>query len=155
MRQTLKAAGVHGVALEQLNEHSDARDVQHFVSECRTKKVALVSDCGTPGFCDPGADLVKACVSAGIEVHAVPGASSLMTLLSICGERVDQFMATATTRIDTTLGVVQDVMSGPVRQGAVAMAAVRAAMAAFRDWQGRKAARTSRDHDEDDAWFVG
>lgn len=70
-------------------------------------------------------------------------------------ERVDQFMATATSRIDTTLGVVQDVMSGPVRQGAVAMAAVRAAMAAFRDWQNRKSARATRDHDEDDAWFVG
>ncbi len=70
-------------------------------------------------------------------------------------ERIDQFMATTTTRIESTLGVVQDVMSGPVRQGAVAMAAVRAAMAAFRDWQGRKSARTSRDHDEDDAWFVG
>jgi hypothetical protein len=70
-------------------------------------------------------------------------------------ERIDQFMATATTRIESTLGIVQDVMSGPVRQGAVAMAAVRAAMAAFRDWQGRKAARTTREHDDDDAWFVG
>ena len=70
-------------------------------------------------------------------------------------ERVDQFMATATTRIETTLGVVQDVMSGPVRQGAVAMAAVRAAVAAFRDWQGRKASRVSREHEDDDAWFVG
>jgi len=70
-------------------------------------------------------------------------------------ERIDQFMATATSRIDTTLGVVQDVMSGPVRQGAVAMSVVRAAFAAFREWQSKKTARTTRDHDEDDAWFVG
>lgn len=92
LRQTLKAAGVNGKALDQLNEHSDAKDIEHFVNEARAKKVALVSDCGTPGFCDPGADLVKACVQAGVEVKPVPGASSLMTLLSVCGERVDQFL---------------------------------------------------------------
>lgn len=70
-------------------------------------------------------------------------------------ERVDQFMATATTRIDDTLGIVQSVMAGPVRQGAVAMSAIRAAMAAVREWQNRRNARPARDHDEDDAWFVG
>jgi len=92
LRQTLKAAGVNGKALDQLNEHSDAKDIEHFVGECRGKTVALVSDCGTPGFCDPGADLVAACARASIEVRPVPGASSLMTLLSVCGVRVDQFL---------------------------------------------------------------
>lgn len=91
LRQTLKNAGVNGIPLEQLNEHSDARDFEHFVEECRSKKVALVSDCGTPGFCDPGAELVDACAKAGVAVHAVPGASSLMALLSVCGARVEQF----------------------------------------------------------------
>lgn len=92
LRQILKSAGVQAKAVDQLNEHSDARDVQHFVSECQSKTVALVSDCGTPGFCDPGADLVAACVKASVPVHAVPGASSLMSLLSICGVRVERFL---------------------------------------------------------------
>ena len=70
-------------------------------------------------------------------------------------ERIDEFMATAASRINDTLGILQGVMSGPVRQGAVAMSVVRAAMAAFREWQSRKAARNPKDHDEDDAWFVG
>jgi hypothetical protein len=70
-------------------------------------------------------------------------------------ERVDAFMATATSRINDTLGILQGVVSGPVRQGAVAMSVVRAAMAAFREWQTRKAARSPKDQDEDDAWFVG
>lgn len=91
LRQTLKAAGVQGVTLDQLNEHSRPADIEHFVEECRDKSVALVSDCGTPGFCDPGADLVAACVRAGVAVHSVPGASSLMALLSVAGVRVDQF----------------------------------------------------------------
>lgn len=92
LRQTLKSAGVNGITLEQLNEHSDANDILHFVNECKSKNVALVSDCGTPGFCDPGADLVAACANAGVLVRPVPGPSSLMTLLSVSGSRVDQFV---------------------------------------------------------------
>lgn len=92
LRQTLKAAGVQGTALEELNEHSGAEDIAHFVRECQTKNVALVSDCGTPGFCDPGAELVAACAKAGITVTPLPGPSSLMTLLSVCGVRLQQFL---------------------------------------------------------------
>jgi 16S rRNA (cytidine1402-2'-O)-methyltransferase len=92
LRQILKTAGVQGTKLDQLNEHSRAADIEHFVEECRGKKVALVSDCGTPGFCDPGAELVAACAKAGIEIRALPGSSSLMALLSICGLRLDTFL---------------------------------------------------------------
>jgi 16S rRNA (cytidine1402-2'-O)-methyltransferase len=92
LRQILKAAGVQAPAIDQLNEHSDRKDIEHLLEQCRTRKVALVSDCGTPGFCDPGADLVNACHKAGVPVHAVPGPSSMMTLLSVCGVRVDQFL---------------------------------------------------------------
>ena len=92
LRQTLKAAGVQGTQLDQLNEHSDAKDITHFVEACRTQTVALVSDCGTPGFCDPGAELVAACAQQNVEVRPVPGASSLMTLLSVCGVRLQTFL---------------------------------------------------------------
>lgn len=92
LRQILKAAGVQAKAMDQLNEHSRPADIEHFVNEAKSKMVALVSDCGTPGFCDPGADLVNACHKANIEVHPVPGASSLMAFLSICGLRLDQFV---------------------------------------------------------------
>lgn len=92
LRQILKAAGVQGKSLDQLNEHSRPADIEHFVAEARDKIIALVSDCGTPGFCDPGADLVDACYRAGIEVQPVPGPSSLMAFLSICGLRLDRFL---------------------------------------------------------------
>lgn len=92
LRPLLKAAGVQAPRLEQLNEHSTAEDIRFLVGECAAKSVALVSDCGTPGFCDPGADLVKACRSAGVAVHGVPGPSSLMALLSVAGVRVDSFL---------------------------------------------------------------
>ena len=92
LRQILKAAGVQARAMDQLNEHSTVADIEFLTNECRDKAVALVSDCGTPGFCDPGADLVRACRWAGLAVFALPGASSLMALLSVAGVRVDQFV---------------------------------------------------------------
>lgn len=92
LRQILKAAGVQARATDQLNEHSDKKDLEFLTQECGSKKVVLVSDCGTPGFADPGADLVASCAKAGIAVHSVPGASSLMALLSIAGQRVDEFV---------------------------------------------------------------
>jgi 16S rRNA (cytidine1402-2'-O)-methyltransferase len=91
LRQILKAAGVQARALDQLNEHSRQADVEHLTARARTEMVALVSDCGTPGFCDPGAELVDACHRAGIPVHAVAGPSSLMALLSVAGVRLDSF----------------------------------------------------------------
>lgn len=74
-----------------LNEHSDAEDLALLLESCRSSNVALITDCGTPGFCDPGADLVEACRKAGIPVTAAPGASSLMTFFSLLGRRLESF----------------------------------------------------------------
>lgn len=76
---------------ELLNEHSEADDVAHLAELCRDQEVALVTDCGTPGFSDPGADLVRACRQKGIPVTANPGASSLTTFLSLTGLKLTEF----------------------------------------------------------------
>jgi len=49
------------------------------------KRIALVSDAGTPAICDPGAILVKKARAAGIEIIAISGPSALATALSIAG----------------------------------------------------------------------
>jgi 16S rRNA (cytidine1402-2'-O)-methyltransferase len=87
----LRHHGISGIPLEVLNEHTDREDIDRLVEICRTSSAALISDAGTPGFCDPGAELVSRCRKAGIRVQSVPGPSSLMSLLSICGRRLDQF----------------------------------------------------------------
>jgi 16S rRNA (cytidine1402-2'-O)-methyltransferase len=87
----LRHHGISGIPLEVLNEHTDREDIDRLVEICRTRSTALISDAGTPGFCDPGAELVSRCRKAGIRVQSVPGPSSLMSLLSICGRRLDQF----------------------------------------------------------------
>lgn len=57
------------------------------------KKVALVSDAGTPGISDPGGELVSAVREKlpGVKVEAIPGASSLVAALSIAGLKAPSF----------------------------------------------------------------
>lgn len=88
----LRAYGITGKPYEVLDEHSTLEDKNALVPLCAEKTVALVSDCGTPGFCDPGADLVRLCRQKNIPVKSVLGASSLMGLLSLSGQRLDEFI---------------------------------------------------------------
>jgi 16S rRNA (cytidine1402-2'-O)-methyltransferase len=88
----LKGLDIKGKPLEVLNEHSTPEDVQALLKLCQSKIVALVSDCGTPGFCDPGAALIHLCRKNSVEVRTLPGASSIMGLLSLSGERINQFI---------------------------------------------------------------
>jgi 16S rRNA (cytidine1402-2'-O)-methyltransferase len=88
----MKALGIEGKRLELLNEHSKDIDVAELLELCRTLNVALVSDCGTPGFCDPGAKLVSLCRRESISVTTLPGASSLMCILSVAGHEMKEFV---------------------------------------------------------------
>ncbi|MBD0390363.1 MAG: 16S rRNA (cytidine(1402)-2'-O)-methyltransferase, partial [Nostoc sp. C3-bin3] len=56
--------------------------LEHLINN---KAIALVSDAGMPGISDPGYELVKACIEAGISVVPIPGASAAITALSAAG----------------------------------------------------------------------
>lgn len=78
------------VALQEHNEEQQAPGLIEKMAQ--GDSVALVSDAGTPLLSDPGYRLVQLAVSAGIEVVAVPGASSITAALSICGLPTDRFI---------------------------------------------------------------
>ncbi len=56
------------------------------------KKLALVSDAGTPGISDPGFLLVKACLQNGYEVETLPGATAFVPALVNSGFPTDRFV---------------------------------------------------------------
>ena len=56
------------------------------------KKIALVSDAGTPLVSDPGYKLVAACHDAGISVTAIPGPSAVLAGLAAAGLPSDRFL---------------------------------------------------------------
>lgn len=94
-RTTAKLLALHGLAPKTLPYH------EHNAEKMRPKllamladgqRIALVSDAGTPLVSDPGYKLVRACVEAGIAVHAVPGASAALAALVVSGLPSDRFL---------------------------------------------------------------
>jgi 16S rRNA (cytidine1402-2'-O)-methyltransferase len=74
---------VQTLALHQHNESEAADKLVRLLGE--GKRVALVSDAGTPGVSDPGARTVAAVRAAGFRVIPLPGASAAITALSAAG----------------------------------------------------------------------
>jgi 16S rRNA (cytidine1402-2'-O)-methyltransferase len=79
--------------LVSLHEHNEEQRIASLLSELKAGKiVALVSDAGTPLLSDPGYALVRAAVSAGIDIRAIPGVSAVTAALSIAGLPTDRFV---------------------------------------------------------------
>ncbi|MBL1214450.1 MAG: 16S rRNA (cytidine(1402)-2'-O)-methyltransferase [Ignavibacteriae bacterium] len=75
-----------------LNEHNEKANAPDIIKEILAgKKTALISDCGTPLFSDPGNYLVELCISNNITVIPVPGASSLLPALTASGLDIEKF----------------------------------------------------------------
>ncbi len=55
------------------------------------KNVAIITDAGTPGISDPGEEVVKQCIDAGIEVTSVPGPAACITALTMSGQNTRRF----------------------------------------------------------------
>lgn len=78
----------HGIRakLVALHEHNEVAAAHRVVEDLRAgKRVAYISDAGTPGLSDPGARLVQAVRAAGLPVLPIPGASALAAALSVSG----------------------------------------------------------------------
>ena len=56
------------------------------------ESVAVVSDAGLPAISDPGADLVKLAVDAGIDVCPIPGANAALSALICSGLDTTKFL---------------------------------------------------------------
>lgn len=80
-QRLLDAWGIH-TPMVPAHEHNEQAAAQAIVARlARGEHVALISDAGTPGICDPGARIVAAVRAAGFAVVPIPGPSAVIAAL--------------------------------------------------------------------------
>lgn len=85
MRVTQKLLNHFDIKTKCISYHkfNEKERLESFVEILRSgKKMALVSDAGTPLFCDPGCVLVEELKRNNFSVTALPGANAVVTFLS-------------------------------------------------------------------------
>jgi 16S rRNA (cytidine1402-2'-O)-methyltransferase len=79
--------------MTSLHDHIEDKKSSILISKMNEgMDVAIVSDAGTPGISDPGYVIVSKAVTEGIKVIPVPGASAVITALSVSGLPMDSFI---------------------------------------------------------------
>lgn len=79
--------------LVSYHQHSKLQKVEYFIEQLKNgKKIALVTDAGTPGISDPGGILIGAALKDKIIVEPIPGPSSFTAILSVGGFYLDKFL---------------------------------------------------------------
>lgn len=78
--------------LSPYHQHNEHKVLQHLVNQLiEGKKMALVTDAGTPGISDPAFLLVRECVKVGISVECLPGATAFVPALVNSGIPTNRF----------------------------------------------------------------
>jgi 16S rRNA (cytidine1402-2'-O)-methyltransferase len=72
------------------HEHNEQERAEEFVERLvRGESIAIVSDAGTPGICDPGFRIVQRANEIGIRVVPIPGAAAFVNALVVSGIPTD------------------------------------------------------------------
>lgn len=78
--------------LSPYHQHNEHKVVQHLVDQLLAgKKIALITDAGTPGISDPAFLLVRECVKNDIKVETLPGATAFVPALINSGLPASRF----------------------------------------------------------------
>lgn len=74
------------------HEFNKVDKAKYLVSEILSgKNIAIITDAGTPGISDPGEEVVRQCIEAGIEVSGIPGPAACITALIMSGQSTRRF----------------------------------------------------------------
>ena len=93
-RHTLKLLNHLEISKPLISYHRHNEEVKSdiLIEELKKgKKIALVSDAGTPGICDPGEEIIKRCIENDINVIPIPGACAMINALICSGIDTKEF----------------------------------------------------------------
>lgn len=93
-RHTLKLLNHYEISKPLISYHRHNEDVKSDVLIEKLKKgenIALVSDAGTPGICDPGEEIIKKCIELNIKIVPIPGACAMINSLICSGIDTGEF----------------------------------------------------------------
>lgn len=79
--------------LSPYHQHNEHKVLQHLTEQLlEGKKMALVTDAGTPGISDPAFLLVRECIKSGIMVECLPGATAFVPAIVNSGIPSNRFV---------------------------------------------------------------
>ena len=93
-RHTLKLLNHLEISKPLISYHRHNEDIKTdvLIKELKEgKNIALVSDAGTPGICDPGEEVIKKCIEEEIPVIPIPGACAMINALICSGLDTKEF----------------------------------------------------------------
>ena len=93
-RQTLKLLNHYEInkPLISYHRHNEETKSEILIEKLRNgENIALVSDAGTPGICDPGEEVIKKAIEDNIEVIPIPGACAMINALIVSGISTKEF----------------------------------------------------------------
>lgn len=80
-------------ALSPYHQHNEHKVLQHLIDQLLAgKKIALVTDAGTPGISDPAFLLSRECIRTGIQVECLPGPTAFIPALVNSGIPSNRFV---------------------------------------------------------------
>lgn len=94
-RHTLKLLNHFQISkpLISYHRHNEETKTQVLIQKLKEgQNIALVSDAGTPGICDPGEEVIKACIEHEISVIPIPGACAMINALIASGIDTKEFI---------------------------------------------------------------
>lgn len=79
--------------LTPYHQHNEHQVLQHLIAQLQAgKKMALITDAGTPGISDPAFLLVRECIKNEIKVESLPGATAFVPALVNSGIPTNRFL---------------------------------------------------------------
>ena len=74
------------------HQHNEHKVLHHLVNQLlEGKKIAVITDAGTPGISDPAFLLVRECIKVGVKVECLPGATAIIPALINSGIPANRF----------------------------------------------------------------